>query len=145
MYQKWNIVAWRLMALLSVLTIGMSLFATSALACPINNQNSSMTVKIFRPDYSKVGSVFVGVKTAAGPQPGACIRLPTQNVLVNTGFDQMANTDDIEIESFPDAFCTRGLGFPVAAQTYQGKIGNLPDCENDTSGLCKMFKTPYQA
>lgn len=140
MCQSGNNVAWRLIALLSILSIGISLFTiwptpTYAVRPSLYN----LQIFVLRPTSSTVGSVrFSDVDNDTLGK--GCLSLSEQNSL--TALGAYPNLDHILIENFPDGNCS-AQGFPntadnVLAPTY--KIGT-----SYQHNCCRLYTTPAQA
>jgi hypothetical protein len=131
MYQKKNSAAWRIIALLSVLSLGISLLAMSSTLIYAASKDS-INLNIWRPDTSRVGAVKVN---------GTCQPIVQQHTLVAVqSFDNPQQ--NLTIENFPDAQCS-AQGFPNSANTFQDRLDHLPPCT--TNSKCRVYMTPSQA
>jgi hypothetical protein len=142
MFQKRNIAAWRSVALLSVLSIGISFLAmlpTQAYAA------THEIIQIIRPTTSTVGSVRVTNKTTNTPP--ACVTLPQQNALIPVPGDYDGQNQML-IENFPDAQCSTP-NFPNVANNFAGRVAQLPPCllasTNRRIPTCRLYMTPPNA
>lgn len=142
MFQKRSIVAWRSIALLSVLSIGISFLAmlpTQAYAA------THEIIQIIRPTDSTVGSVWIVNNTTHTPP--VCITLPQQNVLVRVPGDYDGQ-DQMLIENFPDAQCS-APNFPNTANNFADRDAKLPPClladTNRRVPACRLYTTPPNA
>ncbi len=159
MRQKENSLVWRLIALLSVLSIGMSLFAMSS-TLTYAAARYPLPVRIFRPFSSTVGAVRVTVTrdNAVIVNP-VCIPLPQQQQDPNTQLSalvpvkdssgqELQNQDTIKIENFPNAQCQLDNLFPKVSdnETFNNLVRRLPvgpkSCSSLPEGHCRLYTTP---
>lgn len=131
MHQKGKIVTWRLMALLSVLSIG---FAMSSTLTHAENKAVTRTLNIWRTHTSTVGAVEVN---------GQCIVLPQQGVLVPIPNTIAGNNQvNVTIKNFADSGCNaRSIQFHNGIYDYNGPIDDLPPCGRN----CRVYMPPSQA
>jgi hypothetical protein len=142
MFRKKNVAAWRSIALLSVLSLGISFLAmlpTQAYAA------THEIIQIFRPTTSTVGSVRVTNNTTKTPP--ACVTLPQQEVDIPVPGDYDGQNQML-IENFPDAGCG-APGFPNTANNFTGRAAQLPPCllanTNRRIPACRLYTTPPNA
>jgi hypothetical protein len=146
MYQKGKIVAWRIIAVLFVLSIAISVFAMSPmlaladtsvnpLVIPIANHNSVL-LGIWRPDGSTVGSVHIKLDSGKIDQ---CVNLGQQNTV--HGFGNVDGNDTITIEHYPGANCQGNAR--ESSKTYRGRVNSLAPGSPD--GKYRIYTTPKDA
>jgi hypothetical protein len=151
MHQKRKIVAWRLIALLSVFVV-ISLFAMSPILALANDTNvhpllisiptrSVVLLGIWRPDGSTVGSVRVTDET--NPQRlDQCVNLPKQDVIY--GFGGINGQDIVAIEHFAGANCQGTPGKDRdSSKTYTGQVNSL--APGSPKGNYRIYQTPKDA
>ena len=151
MRQKRKIVAWRLIALLSVF-VGISLFAMSPVLARATDTNfnplvihvpsrSSVLLGIWRPDGSTVGSVHVTDQTKPN-RLDQCVNLPQQDVIY--GFGGIDGQDTVMIEHYPGADCqgTPGVNRDPS-KTYTGQVNSL--APGSPKGNYRVYQTPKDA
>ncbi len=151
MYQKGKIIAWRRIALLSVLSIGISLFAMlpiQALAdtsvnptlIPVPTRNTVL-LGIWRPSGSTIGSVFVKDQTDP-TKLSQCINLSQQGTVYGLG--KINGQDTIVVDHYPGANCqgTDSVN-RESSKTYTGIVNSLPP--GATNGSLRIYETPKDA
>jgi hypothetical protein len=149
MHQKEFNVTWRLIALLSVLSIGISLFVMSPVLALAKTQinpllipiptRDSVLFGIWRPDGSTVGSVHVKLDSGGLDQ---CVNLGHQNTVY--GFGNVNGQDTITIEQYPNANCQGAEGVNRdPGKTYRGTVNSLAPGSAD--GGKRIYVTPKDA
>ena len=151
MYQKGKIVAWRLIALLFALSIGISLFAMSPILALADTQanpviipvptRNTVLLGVWRPDGSAVGSVRITDKTAPN-RLDQCVSLPQQDTVY--GFGNIHGQDTVTIKQYPGGNCegTDNVSRDPN-KTYTGTVNSLPP--GSTDGKCRLYQTPKDA
>ena len=151
MYQKGKIVAWRLIAFLFVLSIGIGLFAMSPILALADTQANPVVIPIptrntvllgvWRPDGSTVGSVRITDKTAPN-RLDQCVNLSQQNTVY--GFGNIRGQDTVTIEQYPGANCQGADNVSRDPnKTYTGTVNSLPPGSPD--GKYRLYQTPKDA
>lgn len=146
MSQKRNNIARKAITLLSVLSIAISFFAMSP-TLTYANGSQFVTIKIWRPFVSKVGSVLVTDKTQPNVINNKCVPLPNQGTLVPLPTQgDLGSQDTISMQNFPDGNCqtpVNDLAHRNPMNDYQDLIITLPPCSDDT--VCRVYMTPNEA
>lgn len=142
MHQKRNSNAGRFIALFSVISIAISLFAlSSTVVYAINGPSTfSVTLKILRPTTSTVGSVRITDTDNNSIANKECVGLPQQNNAY-TAFQAGSifdNKDHILIEHFPDAGCSAS-GFPNTSKNVKSPANHLG---TNCGHACREYVTP---
>ncbi len=151
MCQKGKIVAWRLIGLLFVLSIGISFFAMSPILALADTQASPVIIPIatrntvllgvWRPDGSTVGSVRITDKTAPN-RLDQCVNLSQQNTVY--GFGNIHGQDTVTIAQYPGANCQGSDNVSRDPnKTYTGTVNSLPP--GSTDGKYRLYQTPKDA
>ncbi len=144
MFQKKNIIAWRAIVFLSVLSLNASFLAISSI---LTYAATHETVQIFRPNTSTVGSVRVTNETTNNPNQ-VCVSLPQQDIPIPVPNATFNNQDEILIENFPDSQCS-AQGFPNPSNNFKGQIIKLASCQLDPPingrRSCRRYTTPSNA
>ena len=151
MRQKRKIVAWMLIALLSVF-VGISLFAISPVLAhpadttadpvviPIPTQDTVL-LGIWRPNHSTVGSVWIKDTSPSGTL-NQCVNLSQQNVVY--GFGNINGQDYVTISHYPGADCqgTDNVNRDPS-KDYTGQVNSLAPGSPD--GSYRVYQTPKDA
>ena len=145
MYQDGKIVAWRLIALLLVLSISTSLLVMSPMLALADTNNTAILFRvpsknkvflgIWRPTGSTVGSVRI--KLTSG-QIDQCVNIPAQNTVY--GFNTVGGSDTVTIQNFPGANCQ---GNRDSNKDYTDSVNSLPP--GSTDGTHRVYMTPKEA